>query len=232
MAAKHYMAVGMLLALFLGSSSAALLLQRPDADCIAPAVTSLQYNFYPRSYQLTSIQPSSSSSGFSTTVEFAQDFTVTYRGTFKVVTNKRANETYVLYQCGTPNPMDSADTELGLDANTKVFQIPLVSVALADSAAAGFLSELGLTDRVAFSSKFSYNQCLQAIYACGQEAVLPLLPLTMTRRPTMMRSSTPAWLSGARSLPSRAARWTPSSQAPPPATPRALPSRLLPTPVC
>jgi hypothetical protein len=57
----------------------------------------------------------------------------------QVVTNKRANETYVLYQCGTPNPVDSADTELGLDANTKVFQIPLVSVAAGDSSAAGFL---------------------------------------------------------------------------------------------
>jgi hypothetical protein len=70
MAAKHYTAVGLLLALFLSSSSAALLLKRPDADCISPAVTSLQYNFYPKSYQLTSIQPSSSSSSssFTTTV--------------------------------------------------------------------------------------------------------------------------------------------------------------------
>uniref|UniRef100_A0A383V7H6 Uncharacterized protein n=1 Tax=Tetradesmus obliquus TaxID=3088 RepID=A0A383V7H6_TETOB len=178
MAAKHYTAVGLLLALFLSSSSAALLLKRPDADCIAPAVSSLQYNFYPKSYQLTSIQPSStsSSSGFTTTVEFAQDFTVTYRGTFKIVSNKRANETYVLYQCGTPNPMDSADTEMGLDANTKVFQIPLSSVAVADSSAAGFLAELGLIDRVAFSSKFSYNTCLQAIFACGQEAVSASAP--------------------------------------------------------
>lgn len=57
----------------------------------------------------------------------------------QIVSNKRANETYVLYQCGTPNPMDSADTEMGLDANTKVFQIPLSSVAVADSSAAGFL---------------------------------------------------------------------------------------------
>lgn len=177
-------AVGLLLALFLSTSSAALLLKRPDADCIAPAVTSLQYNFYPKSYQLTSIQPSSSSSsGFSTTVEFAQDFTVTYRGTFKVVTNKRANETYVLYQCGTPNPVDSADTELGLDTNTKVFQIPLVSVAVSDSSAAGFLSELGLVDRVAFSSKFNYNSCLQAIYACGQEAVSASAPFDYDSSP-------------------------------------------------
>jgi hypothetical protein len=61
----------------------------------------------------------------------------------QVVTNKRANETYVLYQCGTPNPVDSADTELGLDTNTKVFQIPLVSVAVSDSSAAGFLVSSG-----------------------------------------------------------------------------------------
>lgn len=57
----------------------------------------------------------------------------------QVVENKRANETYILYQCGTPNPMNSADTEVVVPANTKVFEIPLVSVAVADSAAAGLL---------------------------------------------------------------------------------------------
>lgn len=53
--------------------------------------------------------------------------------------NKRANETYVLYQCGTPNPLQAANTETDLPANTKVFEIPLVSVSVTDSNAAGFL---------------------------------------------------------------------------------------------
>lgn len=154
-------------------SSAQLALSRPEGDCLAPALTSLtsSYNFFPSSYQLQSIQaPSVSSTGLETTVEFASDFSVTYYGTFKVVNNARAGEMYLLYQCGTPNPQ-TTNTELDLAPGTKVFEVPLSSVAVTDSNAAAFLSELGLTDRVAFSSKFSYNSCLQAINACGGNAV-------------------------------------------------------------
>ncbi|KAF8060598.1 hypothetical protein HT031_004775 [Scenedesmus sp. PABB004] len=103
-------------------------------------------------------------------VDFAQDFAVAYHGTYKVVTNKRVNETYVLYQCGTPNPVRVEATE-GLPPGAKVFEIPLVSVAVTDSNAAGFLAELGLVDRVAAASQYSFNPCLQAIHACGAEAV-------------------------------------------------------------
>lgn len=56
----------------------------------------------------------------------------------QVVKNNRAGETYLLYQCGTPNPQ-TANTELDLPAAAKVFEIPLVSVAVTDSNAAAFL---------------------------------------------------------------------------------------------
>eukprot|EP00775_Hariotina_reticulata_P008816 gene8816-8995_t len=165
-------AVLLLLCLAAAGATGALLLSRPEGECIAPALTSLsqQYNFYPKAYQLQSISASTSSSGLSTTVEFAEDFSVTYRGTFKVVVNKRVNETYLLYQCGSPNPLDLANTELGLPANTKVFEIPLVSVAVADSTAQGFLLELGLADRVAFANEYSYNGCMQTIRGCNGAA--------------------------------------------------------------
>lgn len=52
--------------------------------------------------------------------------------------NSRAREMYLLYQCGTPNPQ-TTNTELDLPAGTKVFEIPLVSVAVTDSNAAAFL---------------------------------------------------------------------------------------------
>jgi hypothetical protein len=63
----------------------------------------------------------------------------------QIVNNSRAGETYLLYQCGTPNPQ-TANTELDLPAGTKVFQIPLVSVAVTDSNAAGFLVSVGTGD--------------------------------------------------------------------------------------
>lgn len=56
----------------------------------------------------------------------------------QIVNNTRAGEVYLLYQCGTPNPQAS-NTELDLPPNTKVFEVPLVSVAVTDSNAAAFL---------------------------------------------------------------------------------------------
>lgn len=157
------------------ASAQQLALSRPEGDCLAPALTSLtsSYNFFPSTYQLQSIQaanPGASSTGLETKVEFASDFSVTYYGTYKIVNNSRAGELYLLYQCGTPNPQ-TANTELDLPPGTKVFEVPLVSVAVTDSNAAAFLGELGLIDRVAFASKYSVNPCLQAINVCGGNAV-------------------------------------------------------------
>lgn len=56
----------------------------------------------------------------------------------QIVNNSRAGELYLLYQCGTPNPQ-TANTELDLPPGTKVFEVPLVSVAVTDTNPAGFL---------------------------------------------------------------------------------------------
>eukprot|EP00879_Flechtneria_rotunda_P006791 GHRR01007135.1.p1 GENE.GHRR01007135.1~~GHRR01007135.1.p1 ORF type:complete len:459 (+),score=184.18 GHRR01007135.1:244-1620(+) len=70
-----------------------------------------------------------------------------------------------------------SNTEIGLPAGTKAFQIPLYSVSVTDSNAAGFLAELGMVDRVALADKYSYNECLQAINVCGNGAVDPSEPV-------------------------------------------------------
>jgi hypothetical protein len=63
-------------------------------------------------------------------------------GITQVVTNTRKNETYLLYQCGTPNP---ATAEAGAKvpglpaAGFKTFQIPLVATAVSDTTVNGFL---------------------------------------------------------------------------------------------
>jgi hypothetical protein len=50
-------------------SAAQLALSRPEGDCLAPAITTTSFNFFPSSYQLQSIlAPSASSSGLETTV--------------------------------------------------------------------------------------------------------------------------------------------------------------------
>jgi hypothetical protein len=63
-------AVLLLLCLAAAGATGALLLSRPEGECIAPALTALsqQYNFYPKAYQLQSISASTLSSGLSTTV--------------------------------------------------------------------------------------------------------------------------------------------------------------------
>ncbi len=73
-------------------------------------------------------------------VSIAEDFSVQYVGPYKVVTNELANETYVLYQCGTPPPdFLPAGAVPGLPDAAKAFQIPLHSVSVADTTVNGFL---------------------------------------------------------------------------------------------
>ena len=84
----------------------------------------------------------------------------------QVVKNTRAGETYLLYQCGTPNPQ-TTNTELDLPAGTKVFQIPLVSVAVTDSNAAAFLVSAG------WGSQPGCVWCvvvLDDVFVCGHQA--------------------------------------------------------------
>lgn len=58
----------------------------------------------------------------------------------KVVTLKRAQQSYVLYQCGTPNPARlPAGAAEGVAPGMAAFEVPLHSVAVTDTTVNGFL---------------------------------------------------------------------------------------------
>lgn len=71
-----------------------------------------------------------------TQVTVARDFSVAYYNNYKVVKNSKANETYVLYQCGVPKPKAG---DPGIPAGAKFFEIPLVNVIVAETVPFGFL---------------------------------------------------------------------------------------------
>ena len=58
----------------------------------------------------------------------------------QIVRNLLVNETYVLYQCGTQAPSSNA-----LPAGSKVFSIPLTSVAVLETVPIAFLVRLSLS---------------------------------------------------------------------------------------
>lgn len=57
----------------------------------------------------------------------------------QVVKNSLVNETYVLYQCGTPMPSPNS-----LPAGAKMFSVPLNSVAALETIPVAFLVSLQL----------------------------------------------------------------------------------------
>jgi len=72
-----------------------------------------------------------------TTVVRAVSFTVEYRGNYKLVKHTVTNETYVLYQCGTPKPVGN------FPSNTQYFQIPVSRVIVQDTTSVTFLESFG-----------------------------------------------------------------------------------------
>lgn len=68
-------------------------------------------------------------------VQYAAGFTVAYRNNYKVVTNTKVNETYVLYQCGTPAP--------DVPGANFTFSVPVTGVALGDTTYVPRIEQLG-----------------------------------------------------------------------------------------
>eukprot|EP00210_Caulerpa_lentillifera_P000223 g217.t1 len=133
-------------------------------DCTPPVKFERDFRFFPEAYQ---IRGQLDSTGVQVTV--ADDFRVTYGESHKFVENLRVNETYLLYQCGTPVPNLRQFPE-----NVKVFEIPLSSVALDDVTSSSFLAELNVTDRVKFVSPYATDACLQKVsHKCRRETVNP-----------------------------------------------------------
>ncbi|KXZ42473.1 hypothetical protein GPECTOR_143g714 [Gonium pectorale] len=125
----------LLLAACLALASAAP--TRNTADCIDSGLLKLTgLNVFPSSHQIQS--PNVQYLQDRTTVQIAQNFEVTYYGTFKVLTNLYPGykESYVLYQCGTAKPDPVA---YGLPATTKVMSVPLQAVSVSDTSVLNFM---------------------------------------------------------------------------------------------
>lgn len=90
-------------------------------------------------------------------------FKIDYYNSYKIVTNEIANETYVLYQCGSnPPPADA------IPEGAKVFQIPLTSISAPETVPYAFLEILRLDDRVNDVSPYVTSACGQKILECGR----------------------------------------------------------------
>eukprot|EP00899_Mesostigma_viride_P005666 jgi/Mesvir1/150/Mv13514-RA.1 len=102
------------------------------------------------------------------TVQVANDFSVQYQPWYKYVTNKRSNETFVLYQCGT-SPPDAALFPLG----TKFISLPVRSMAVAQTVAISFLEILGLRPQITrLDATWVSSPCIQKMAVAG--AIKPL----------------------------------------------------------
>jgi iron complex transport system substrate-binding protein len=98
-------------------------------------------------------------------------WSVEYFNTYKIVTNIKEEETYLLYQCGTEPPQD----EIESGKYNAIVQIPVSSVGIDVTPAIPFLEQLGKVDSiVAFTSDVSYisSPCLIQSIEEGNVVVL------------------------------------------------------------
>jgi len=146
-----------------------VLLQSVDSsECLE--TFSDKENYFPSSVQV-SVAPRSQLSKISTIVQTAGLFSIDYGSSFKVITEHMAKEQYVLVQCGAPNV-----TEAEIDAvaplpsqqhTRKTFRVPLRQIATESTVQLSYLHELGLADRVEFTSKYAVGPCWQKSKACN-----------------------------------------------------------------
>jgi hypothetical protein len=101
----------------------------------------------------------------------AKHFEVDYYKSFKIVRNIEHDETYVLYQCGTPKPGEDARVQLpeALPDDAKFFEIPIKSgVALPDTTIVTFVELLGLRSSVSYISSYYTSPCFKKLVNSGQ----------------------------------------------------------------
>lgn len=142
---------------------------RPEGlalDCV-PAVSQYSFEKFPAVFM---IKPPENTvpivSLNSTKIEFAEQFTVEYFSFYKIVTNTITKEKYQLIQCGAVNAVPQSE----LIPEAKVFFIPLASVGVIDTTVAQFLADLEVIDRVAYSTPYVVNPCLQKLATDCQRA--------------------------------------------------------------
>ena len=95
---------------------------------------------------------------------------VEYFNTYKIVTNKEFDLTYLLYQCGTEPPADQMDGR-----HVAVLEIPLSEVAISATPMISYMEQLGLRDEIStFLSSAAYvaSPCFAADIASGEVSSL------------------------------------------------------------
>jgi len=139
-----------------------------DGDCIFQELGGLggvDGSLFPEQYIMEGTSKPGSS--YVTEVDTASGFSVAYYDTYKVLENKLAGESYVLYQCGTEKPDVSAS---GVPEGAKFFEIPLTSMSVPETVPYAFVEQLGLDDRVHDVSGFVTGACGQKLVECGDVA--------------------------------------------------------------
>jgi len=121
-------------------------------DCAVSVDYNPSINYFPQSAQLVTDVDAADA----TEVMFSEDFSVRYFNAYKVVSNLRSGEDFVLYQCGTPKP------NLEVSNTTKFHQVPVRSVATGLSAGVGFIEALGVTQQMSYASMTYFTSpCLK-----------------------------------------------------------------------
>ncbi|XRB02872.1 putative extracellular protein TR9_065 [Pycnococcus provasolii] len=106
--------------------------------------------------------------GTTSTVTVAEDFSVQYFDTFKVLRNHKDNKTYVLHQCGTPEITKDLLPEHAKDA--PVFSTPVQAWSTALTTPLDFLDMLGL-NHLADVVDMTYvtSPCLHRLAKCSSK---------------------------------------------------------------
>lgn len=115
-------------------------------------------------YSKISAFPSTKVASAESDVTVATLIDIEYSSNFKVLTNSRVKEQYVLTQCGTKEPTDAqVDAVKTLDANysRKRFTVPLQKAVATSTTILGFVAALGLEDRMVAVSPYSVAPCWQ-----------------------------------------------------------------------
>ena len=74
---------------------------------------------------------------------YSEFWDVEYSNTYKIVTNKLYNLTYLLYQCGTEVPADQVDA-----GHEAILEIPLTDVAITVTPMITYMEQLGLRNEI------------------------------------------------------------------------------------
>ncbi|CAB9508300.1 expressed unknown protein [Seminavis robusta] len=100
---------------------------------------------------------------------YSKFWEVAYHGTYKILTNKASDLTYLLYQCGSDPPEEHLDGR-----HAAVLSIPIQSVAIASTPLISYMELLGLRRTIkgyVGNPSFISSPCLLELIELGQVSV-------------------------------------------------------------